>query len=476
MRILFLSRRFPYPPDNGSKIRVVNLSKGDSTRFDEISMRKILVIGYELPSMAVDAIEARSYRTWQFVEPLLADGHQVCLIVSREFNELNLAHRWGSALGYHHVNLQTLGWLKRVRRLHDQFNPDGILAVTFNSCLRATRLSTNRPIWMDIYGDRLAESQVTEHTRNSNRGHRNMFRFLRMVLEGGDVYSTCSTPQKNALVGQLGMMSRLSRHTLGYEFVHPILPGVPADIGNIGNGISLRGDSVPRDAFIVLWCGSYNVWTDVEALFHGLCKAMSRDPRIVFVSVGGAAKIAQNDAYERFLSMIQASPHHQRFHMLGWRPAREVPGYYSQADAGINLDAFHYETLLGTRTRLVEMMRYGLPVITSLGCELSTIIRDQALGLTFPIGDADALCNNILEMAANSVARKKLADKAKSYVLDQLSFARTTEPFRRWAQDPYHAPDRLQGRMRCDSTQIEYFLRSILRQMLWRLWALERGD
>ncbi|HXV42073.1 MAG TPA: glycosyl transferase family 1, partial [Anaerolineae bacterium] len=34
MKILFLSRWFPYPPDNGSKIRIFNLLKHLSTRHE----------------------------------------------------------------------------------------------------------------------------------------------------------------------------------------------------------------------------------------------------------------------------------------------------------------------------------------------------------------------------------------------------------------------------------------------------------
>ena len=45
-------------------------------------MSRVLVLGYELPALAEGAVEARSYRTWQFVEPLVADGHHVCLIIS----------------------------------------------------------------------------------------------------------------------------------------------------------------------------------------------------------------------------------------------------------------------------------------------------------------------------------------------------------------------------------------------------------
>ncbi|HSK65502.1 MAG TPA: hypothetical protein VK888_01130 [Anaerolineales bacterium] len=45
-------------------------------------MSRILVMGYELPGLAEGALEARSYRTWQFVQPLLENGHDICSIAS----------------------------------------------------------------------------------------------------------------------------------------------------------------------------------------------------------------------------------------------------------------------------------------------------------------------------------------------------------------------------------------------------------
>ena len=45
-------------------------------------MSRIMVLGYELPALAAGAIEARSYRTWQFVEPLLDVAVDVRLVSS----------------------------------------------------------------------------------------------------------------------------------------------------------------------------------------------------------------------------------------------------------------------------------------------------------------------------------------------------------------------------------------------------------
>lgn len=439
-------------------------------------MRRILVLGHELPGMAEGTIEARSYRTWQFVEPLLENGHQICLLASHSKNQWNAAHDLHTSLTCHRLNFQERNWLSQANRIAGEFEAEAVLAVMFNNGLRATRLAPRRPLWIDLYGDRLTENQVAAHTRKSNRGLAISLEYLKLIARQADKYSTCSTPQKFAMVGELGMASRLNRATMGYEFVHPILPGASSKQEEGQPERIVRGDPVPHDAFIVLWAGGYNVWSDVETLFQALDQAMEEDPRIHYVSAGAGVRLSNNNSYERFLEMIDHSRHRDRFHMLGWQPSSVVPGLYRQADVGVNLDAFHYETQLGTRTRLVEMMHHGLPVITTLGCELSYIVENQKLGLTFPIGDAQTFAGHILRLARDKVLQQKLAGRAQEYTNEQLSFQTTTQPFQEWAAHPTYAPDRGANRSSLDFEELANGLRARARSLIWKLWALERGD
>ena len=452
------------------------MTKFETSEVNIGNMSRILILGYELPALADGALEARSYRTWQFVEPLLAGGHHVCLIASYQENQLDVPQRLHPLLTYHRVNLMEFNWLKYVNAISDRFQPDGILCIMLNNGLRGTRLATKKPLWIDLYGDRVSEGQVSSHTRKSNRGVKILYEYLDIILRNADAYSTCSTPQKFEVVGQLGMVERLNRETIGYDFVHAVLPGAPSKPREVRDPIKLRGDKLPEDAFIVLWCGGYNVWTDVQTLFWGLNDAMERDSRVHYVSAGAGVQMENNNSYERLLDMVNRSPNRHRFHMLGWQPSGVIPGLYQQADVGVNLDASHYETMLGTRTRLVEMMHHGLPVITTLGCELSYIIKNQELGLTFRIGDAKMFSNQIRALAKDDSMQKRFAQRAWDYTRRELSFENTTQSFLEWAKKPAFAPDRGTRKSGFNLRDLEHNLRAIMRSILWKVWALERGE
>jgi glycosyltransferase involved in cell wall biosynthesis len=276
------------------------------------------------------------------------------------------------------------------------------------------------------------------------------------------------------------MLGRLNRHTFGYEFVHPILPGALQQQGlENQRGAMENGRLNPRtspDDFVVLWCGGYNVWTDVDTLFAGLERAMSQDPRVRFVSLGGAVRLGGNDTYDRFQGMVTGSPHRDRYTFLGWRPVAELPAYYRESDVGINIDAFHYEAVLGTRTRLAEMIAHQLPVITTLCCELSGFVEEHGAGLTFPVGDGAALGDHILALARDPDLKARLAKGAQQLSDGELSPARTVRSLRRWAEAPWAAPDRLGAGREGVLRRLEFTLRAMLRLALWQVAGLERGD
>lgn len=443
-------------------------------------MSKILLIGYNPPQLEKNSkVEAAHYRTWQFLEPLLADGHKICLCAN-DFsgNDVEpIPTEWAKQLTYHLLPLRRkFGWAKQLQKIHDQFDPDCIVAVNFDCALSTTKLKTNKPIWMDIYGDYLTIIQVARYRGGSDRGISTSIEFVRRTLNKGDAFSVCGTPQQHALVGELAMAGRLNSRSFGYEFAHVILPGsAPVVIPTKTNPDRplLTSKGVPQDSFTVLWCGGYNTWTDVDTLFKALERAMSQNPKINYVSVGANTYEAPDNVYTHLQSMIEKSLYRDRFHLLGWRPWTEIKDYYQESDVGLNIDALHYETIYGTRTRLVEMLAMGLPVVTSLGCELSDLIAKQGAGLTFESGDWKTMGQRIVQLASNEKLHQEMSAKALSYAQNELSFASTTQPVRNWVKSPRRAPDKSAPNLRNQIKLWEYQARSATRQLIWQIAGLD---
>ncbi len=445
-------------------------------------MAKVLLIGYHPPQLVKEIkIEAAHYRTWQFLEPLLADGHTVCLCAGtrgEKTTAVEIPPTWQPLLQHHAIPFGEAGWVQQLQQVHDRFEPDCIVAVNFSHCLYATKLQTTRPIWMDVYGDMLTIMQAAAYRSQSDRGLDTSIAFMRTILQTGDVFSGCGLPQQHMMVGELAMAGRLNHRTFAYQFVHTVPPGSPP-----GSAVAiprqqarqlLSKQGICEEDFVVLWCGGYNTWTDVETLFKALTWAMAEDPRLHYVSVGANTYHAPDNVYTQLLALIDKSPYRHRFHMLGWRPWSEVPHFYRESDVGINIDALHYETIYGTRTRLVEMIADGLPVVTSLGAELSYLLRDRGAALTFEVGDWQGMGEQLVKLAQEPTLRSHMAATAHEFASTALSFAATTKSVREWVRQPQLAPDKARQNMRGRAQQVEYRLRTAIRQAMWRFRAEER--
>jgi glycosyltransferase involved in cell wall biosynthesis len=343
------------------------------------------------------------------------------------------------------------------------------VAVNFDSALTATKLRTKVPVWMDVYGDHLTIVQAARYRAGSDRGVRTSVALMRKVLEHGDVYSVCGRPQAHMMVGELAMAGRLNSRSFGYEFTRVILPGChpTAPTARDGRRKRLAKRGIADDAVVVLWCGGYNSWTDVDTLFAGLERAMAFDSNLHYVSLGASTYEAQDNVYSRFRSMIKTSPFRARYHLLGWRSWKELAEYYAESDVGLNIDSLHYETVFGTRTRLVEMLAAGLPVVTSRGCELSELIAANDAGFVFASEDGLGLGQLLLRLARDADLRRKTSKTAAEFATNHLSFSNTTRPLREWVEFPQRAPDRGDISVRERVEQFSYQARSLARQVAW---------
>jgi glycosyltransferase involved in cell wall biosynthesis len=332
---------------------------------------------------------------------------------------------------------------------------------------------------MDIYGDQITIQQAYCRRMESDQGLPTTIGFTAEILRSGDVFSVCGQPQKHMTVGELAMCGRLNHRTFEYDFVRVIPPGSPhrgslPDAEGAAQAIRAQLRLQPGDC-AVLWCGGYNTWTDVETLFLGLDAAMEQDPSLHYVSVGASTYQAHANAYERFVQRSTTSRYAERYHLLGWKPWGEVPSYYRACNVGLNIDALHYETLYGTRTRLVEMIAGGLPIVTTEGTELSALLGQRGAALTFQAGDHGELSRCLQRLASSPALRQDMAAAAVRTSESDLSFRATTAPLRTWLKAPASAPDAIAGHAQRRGIALHHRLRARGRLAVWQLVGRQRA-
>jgi hypothetical protein len=218
----------------------------------------------------------------------------------------------------------------------------------------------------------MAEAQAKASVEGRNWPVAHTWSLLAPVLQAADRISVVSERQRYATIGELGAAGRLTAETCGYEFTAVIpcalvpIDETPPRAPGPREGM-VRGRLVPEGAFVVLWSGGFNVWSDVLTLARGLEGAMDREPRLHFVATGGAVPGLDSSTWERFRELVLRSPHRERFHLEGWVTGDRVAGYVEEADLGVLADRMVYEGLLGSKNRVLQWMGAGLPVLNRLG-------------------------------------------------------------------------------------------------------------
>lgn len=408
-------------------------------------MTKILLVGLcPLPFENTRQSFGPGIRTWQMASSLARAGHEVDLLAMRIPGTYDRGEGARDEIrdGIRIRRLKAEAFLdpKAVSGWLDSVRPDAVVGATvYGSHVLATA-EPEMPFWADQFGHVMAEAQAKAHLEAENWPLAHFWNLLAPVLHRADRMSVVSERQRYAAIGELGLAGRLTSETCGYDFIS-VIPCALVPPGDVPIRPLLRGEAYPEDAFVVLWSGGYNVWSDVDTLFDGLVMAMEEEPRLHFVSTGGEIGGHDETTYRRFEQRIAGSPFRERFHLQGWVRAELVPSFVAEADLGVLSEIPIYEGLLGSKNRVVQWMGLGLPVAYNAVGDLGQLLEEEGLGLVFPPGDSEELARRLTWSARHPDELAAMAGRARAHTEEHLSFAATTRDLVAWAEDPTLAPD-----------------------------------
>lgn len=417
-------------------------------------MKRILLVGNApLPDENTKSRPAAGLRTEQFINPLIGyfDLRVVTIAMPECYDEeiKRKEQKHSETYGRLNVSKDDEELIIVIQKICDEFHPDAIIAVnTFPSYI-VSQLDTKAPVWADLNGWIMAEAQAQAYKTESNDYLAHYWDMEKSILERADKFSAVSIPQTYAVTGELASLGRLNSESFAYKFVHHIPNATEWFKGEDESAEIDVLKAVPKDAFVLLFVGGYNTWVDEVNLFKGLEEAMSKCQKLFFVSTGGSIERLENKTFEKFKKMVDESEFRDRFVFLGWVETKSIPYIYKRADAGINVDRKCVETLTGARNRINEMMKFGLPIITTLGSEIAQEVEVAGAGIAIPSGQHTDLTEAICEMyeewhggdTRQSVRMQSWGKKGQEYI-EKHSYKATLSPLLNWLENPRPAPDR----------------------------------
>ncbi|QNG35997.1 glycosyltransferase [Geodermatophilaceae bacterium NBWT11] len=398
--------------------------------------RKIAVITADTlaPSMAGPAI-----RAFHIAEELAAE-HDVrlasttaCSIspatVSASFvneSRLRLLVDWADIIVFQGFILQAAPWIA---------DTDKILVVDIYDPIHLEQLEQTRE---DTYDQR--ELWVTATTNSLNRD-----------LRRGDFFMCASEEQRHFWLGQLAGMNRLN--PLNYDrdsSLHSLLSVVPFGMAAedpVRTAPAIRGKvpGIGPDDKVILWAGGVYNWFDPVTLVKAVHRLSETRPDVKLYFMGmkhpnphvPEMKVAWET--RQTADELGMTGQHVFFNDT-WVDYDQRQNYLLDADLGVSTHFQHVETTFSFRTRMLDYLWAGLPIVATEGDSFGRLIESEGLGLTVPERDVTALADALERVLYDQEFRSTSIENVQR-VREQFRWRSALAPLVAFCRDAHRAAD-----------------------------------
>ncbi|MDP1819359.1 MAG: glycosyltransferase [Acidimicrobiales bacterium] len=274
---------------------------------------------------------------------------------------------------------------------------------------------------------------------------------LNEQLREGDFFMCASEKQRDLWLGQLAGVGRINPATYQEDgTLRRLIDVVPfgvADVPPVASRSAMRRvlPGVDASSRIILWGGGIYNWFDPLTLLHAVDRLRHRIPEVRLVFMGlkhpnpeipqmQMAVDAQRLSAE--LGLTGTVVHFNE----GWVPFDERQDHLLDADIGVSIHLDHVETEFSFRTRILDYLWAGLPVVATGGDSFGDLIERHGFGLVVPAGDVDALEAALAELLTDPTRCEQLG-AASERLADEFRWSRVLGPLVEFCRAPRRSPD-----------------------------------
>lgn len=306
------------------------------------------------------------------------------------------------------------------------------IVISNGASLPARHYASNgkRPLHvLDLYNPFLLEilASGSPHASRAWKDSAHLPRLYRFLLRRAALI-LCATPQQRDFwIGGMHAAGALRPEsgTEAQDFVRIVPFGIPREPPARSAPV-LRGvhPGIAHGDRLILWNGGIWNWLDPLTLIRAMGQFHRRRPEIKLLFMGAAP----NADHAAALSMSQQARDLARemglldetvFFGDQWVAFERRADYLLEADLAVCLAPESLENLYSYRTRLMDAVWCGVPMICTRGGGVAGWVEDHGGGVTVPPGDAQAVAQAIeavLEKEAHSRIQKNLdAHRADLY-------------------------------------------------------------
>lgn len=281
---------------------------------------------------------------------------------------------------------------------------------------------------------------------------------LNEQLARADMFLCASEAQRDLWLGGLSVLGRLNPANYSddptFESLVRIVPfGLPEDEPT-QHRHAIKGSvaGIGPDDRVLIWGGGIYNWFDPVTLVEAMGELSATHPEIKLFFL--SARHFNPDVPE-MKALTDTLAVSDRLGLTGrsvffnntWVDYETRADYLLDADIGVSTHLWHAETRFSFRTRILDYLWAGLPVIATEGDVFAETIRERGLGVVVPPRDPSALARAIVSLLADPVAR---ADAAQHVVeaREDFRWERALAPLVEFCAAPRAAADATTARRR----------------------------
>jgi hypothetical protein len=267
----------------------------------------------------------------------------------------------------------------------------------------------------------------------------------------GDAFLCASAKQRDLYVGQLAALGRVNPATYDRDpnladLIMTVPFGIPAEPpSRSGPGVKGLVEGIDEDDVLLLWGGGIYNWFDPLTLIRAVGTVRTCVPRIRLLFMGlkhpnpEIPDMRMAVEARRLASELELTGSHVFFNE-GWVPYSTRQNILLDAHIGVSTHLQHIETEFSYRTRILDYIWAGLPVIATKGDALAELIDGRGLGLTVAPGDVDELAAAIERLVTNQELFSSCRANIES-VAPEIRWSAVSAPLVEFCRAPRRAPD-----------------------------------
>jgi glycosyltransferase involved in cell wall biosynthesis len=299
---------------------------------------------------------------------------------------------------------------------------------------------------VDLYDPYLFEHLAGKGRRFSKWRYLRQWHLLNQQLQSGDFFLCANERQWDYWLGCLCALGRLTpeEHERDPSFrrllsVVPfgIEPQPPEHNRGVVKGVI---PGISKDDILLVWAGGIWQWFDPLTIIRAMSLVKDRaEIKLLFLGtrhpnpdIPEMPILEESRRLAEELGVLGRSV----FFREGWVPFDERQNFLLEADIGVSAHTNTVETRLAFRTRVLDYIWAGLPMILTDGDYFADLVARENVGRAVSSGDVEGWKQAILSLAERQEERQAMQSRI-SVLRERFYWEKAAEPLADYCCDPY---------------------------------------